>query len=327
MIVKHMKRVTFLCPAMTTGGPEAVHQAAQVLNEQGTTSDIAYYGGDGSVAINDGRLTCVPPTENPCLTAYADYRPVVCTSALLRPHHLIVLPEVLAGHRSLFGRATVAIWWLSVDNVFVALDQAAVRSVLTDRSLKHLHQSAYAADFLRSEGVSSSLQLEDFTTTEFTEHEPTGPSSDPAIAYNPAKGADLAKAFFSAHPQMSEVPIQGMSRTDAAATLRRTLLYVDFGHLPGKDRLPREAAASGSVVFLRKLGAGRFHEDFPVPDFFRFAEDDVVSGELFRRITAVQQDPRTFWDQQQALRDAVRSERAGLADQVRALRGRKAPAA
>jgi hypothetical protein len=321
MILKHMKRVTFLCPAMTTGGPEAIHQAAQVLNEQGCPSDIAYYGGDGTLTVRDGRMEITPPTDNPCLTAYAEYEPIPCRSALLRPHHLIVLPEVLTEQLASFGRAGLAVWWLSVDNSPVATDPALQRVLAANRGVKHLYQSAYAADFLHRLGLAGA-PLGDFTTAEFTAHGPTGPNSEPAITFNPAKGADLAAAFFAAHPSLSATPIRGMSRVETAQVFRRALTYVDFGHLPGKDRLPREAAASGTIVFLRNQGAGRFDDDFPVPDFFRFTEDDVASGELFRRILAVQEDAGQYWHQQQPLRDRIHAERDTLREEVRRLLGR-----
>jgi hypothetical protein len=327
VILKHMKRVTFLCPSMTTGGPEAIHQASQVLNQQGLISDIAYYGRGASLTVDNGRLVCVPPSDNPCLSAYAEYEPATCTSALLRPHHLIVLPEVLAGHFSGFGRSTVAVWWLSVDNALQAVDDVGRRAMLADRTIKHLHQSAYAADYLRRVGVPVSHPLGDFTTGEFTAFVPSAPNPEPVVAYNPAKGADLAAAFFAANPHQVGTPIQGMSRVETAEVMRRTMLYVDFGHLPGKDRLPREAAASGAVVFLRDQGAGHYHDDFPVPDFFRFSEDDVVSGDLVRRIDEVQADPQPFWAQQETLRKAIRSERDELGQQVRQLRGRGGQAA
>ena len=322
MFLKHVKRVTFLCPAMTTGGPEAIHQASQVLNRNGMSSDIAYYGGDGSLTIRDGRLECTPPTENPCLSAYAEYEPTICRTALLRPHHLIVLPEVLAGQFGGFGRAAVAVWWLSVDNALNAMDEPTQRALLASRTTRHLHQSAYAEDFLRQVGLPGSQPLADFTTAEFTSYVPTAPNAGPALAYNPAKGADLAAAFFAANPDLGQAPVRGMSRVQAADLMRRTMLYVDFGHLPGKDRLPREAAASGSVVFLRDRGAGHYPADFPVPDFFRFTDAAVHDGELGRRIRSVLADPRAAWSQQQPLRDAIGGERDELDEQVRHLLGR-----
>ncbi|MGY1727597.1 hypothetical protein ACI79J_11555 [Geodermatophilus sp. SYSU D01062] len=322
MTIKHVKRVTFVCPIQPTGGPEAIHQASQVLNRQGVRSDILYLG-NANVTIAGGRVEVVPPPDNPCLRVYEQYEPRVCTGALLRRHHLFVLPEVYASSAFDLAGASVAVWWLSVDNVHVTHDETALRRVFAATSLKHFHQSEYAADFLRRHGVRTSTPLFDYTTPEFTSHEPLGPGPDAGIAHNPVKGADLSAAFFGNHPEHRAVPIQGMSKAEIVDLLRRTSVYVDFGHLPGKDRLPREAAVSGSVVFVRRAGAGRFAEDFPVPDFFRFDDADVHSGELARRVSAVQAEPAPFWAQQETFRRTVRGERDELHAQVAALRGRQ----
>ncbi len=323
MSIKFVKRVTFLCPAMTTGGPEAIHQASQVLNQQGLRSDILYTGNGAQLAIANGRLSYTPPTVNPCPDAYRDYEPVVCGGALLRRHHLFVLPEVYAGDFTALRGASVAVWWLSVDNALDTLAETTFRAVLSSPTLRHFHQSAYAEDFLRRSGVPTSMPLFDYTTPEFTSFVPQGPNPEPAVAYNPAKGAELSEAFFARHSEHPGVPIRGMTKSQIADRLRATMVYVDFGHLPGKDRLPREAAASGAVVFLRNRGAGRFDGDFPVPDFFRFDDDDVHSGELARRIAAVREDPARHWGQQESLRRQVRGEQAELHAQVAALRGQR----
>jgi|tagenome__1003787_1003787.scaffolds.fasta_scaffold20699693_1 hypothetical protein len=323
MSLSYVKRATFLCPALLTGGPEAIHQAAQVLGEQGVPADIAYYGPGSSFRFEDGQVLVDPVTENPCLAAYGKYEPVVCRRFLLRRHHLVVVPEVLAAHAARFTRATVAIWWLSVDNGLRSVLEGGGRALLQNRELKHLHQSAYAAAFLRGNGVLTSHALGDYTDPEFTSYLPASPNPDAGLAYNPAKGADLAAAFFAQHTALRDVPLRGMSKAEVVETLRRTMIYLDFGHFPGRDRLPREAAASGAVVFLRKLGAGAHAEDFAVPDFYRFDEDDVASGELFRRVTAVQADPARFWAEQASFREGIRGERAALADQLLALRGQR----
>ncbi|MGK5115364.1 hypothetical protein [Geodermatophilus sp. CPCC 205506] len=323
MSIKFVKRVTFLCPALLTGGPEAVHQAAQVLNQEGLPADIAYYGAGGGLRIDGSRLEVTPPAENPCLTEFAHYEPVVCRQALLRRHHLVVLPEVLALQAASIPGASVAVWWLSVDNGLLGVGEAARRSLFADRSVRHFHQSAYAEDFLRGVGVPASYPLGDFTDPRFTAVPSTGPNPEPAVAYNPAKGADLAAAFFGGSPGLRAAPIQGMSKPQIVDLLRSTMVYVDFGHLPGKDRLPREAAASGAVVFVRRLGAGRFAGDFPVPDFFRFDEADVHSGELARRVAAVQAEPGRFWAEQEPFRARISGEREELREQVRRLRGQR----
>lgn len=323
MSIGYVKRVTFLCPTVITGGPEAIHQACQALNEQGMRADIAYYGAGGTIQVDDGRALFLPPAENPCTSVYARYEPVATERVLLRRHQLLVLPEPLAVHARMFARASVAVWWLSVDNGINGLDALGRRALLADTSLKHFAQSAYAEDFLRRHGVAASYPLADYTDPEFTSIVPSAPNPDPVVAYNPAKGADLSRAFFGAHPDLSELPLRGLSKPEMVATLRRVRVYVDFGHLPGKDRMPREAAASGAVVFVRKVGAGRFAADFPIPDFFRFDDDDVASGELYRRVAAVQADPAPFWEQQETYRAGIRAERDEFRDQVRALRGQR----
>jgi hypothetical protein len=324
--IKLMKRATFLCPSLTTGGPEAIHQVARLLNEEGLPTDIAYYGEGGRLALDGTRLVVQPPVANPCLEAYAHYEPVVSSGALLRRHHLVVLPEVLAGSAPLFRGAAVAIWWLSIDNAPIVGDAAAFRQLLGDRQVRHFTQSEYAADFLARAGLTESDPLGDYTDPRFASLRPQAPNVTPTLAYNPAKGAELADAFFADHPELAGVPIRGMRKDQVEELLRDTQVYVDFGHLPGKDRLPREAAAAGAVVFLRRRGAGAFVEDFPVSDFFRFEEADLGSGSLARRIAAVQADPGPYFTQQEPLRAAVQGEQATLRAQVRALRGLPAAA-
>jgi hypothetical protein len=85
--------------------------------------------------------------------------------------------------------------------------------------------------------------------------------------------------------------------------------------------MPREAAACGAVVFVRARGAGRFIEDFPLPDFYRFDEGDIGSGELHRRVAAVYADPERYWIEQESFRTAVRWEKTVFYDEVRKLLG------
>ncbi|MGY1649666.1 hypothetical protein [Geodermatophilus sp. SYSU D01119] len=323
MSLRSIKRVSFFCPTEPTGGPEAIHQASQALNAQGMPSDIVYVGNDSHLGMENGRMTYRPPTVNPSLEAFRRYDPVVSRGAVMRKQHLIVLPEVHAGHFGVFRGASVAVWWLSVDNLFVVTDEFTRRALFSATTVRHWHQSAYAQDFLQRQGIRTSTPLADYTTPEFTDHVPTGPNPSAVIAYNPVKGADLSSAFFSQHPEHRPAPIQGMTKAQIVELLRGTRVYVDFGHLPGKDRLPREAAASGAVVFVRRKGAGAFAEDFPLPDLFRFDDRDVTSGELARRVAAVQADPAAAWAAQADYRRGVLAERDDLHDQVATLIGRR----
>ncbi|MBW3560040.1 MAG: hypothetical protein KY449_09785 [Proteobacteria bacterium] len=58
-----------------------------------------------------------PVGDNPCLKAFARYRPIPVSRATLVPELLVVLPEALGHIWARFAPAQVAIWWLAVDSV------------------------------------------------------------------------------------------------------------------------------------------------------------------------------------------------------------------
>jgi len=64
------------------------------------------------------------------------------------------------------------------------------------------------------------------------------------------------------------MPIENMPADTVHETLLKSQIYIDFGHHPGKDRIPREAAMSGNIVFLHERGAAAFHLDHPLDRFF-----------------------------------------------------------
>jgi hypothetical protein len=55
-------------------------------------------------------------------------------------------------------------------------------------------------------------------------------------------------------------------------TLARSKVYLDFGHHPGKDRIPREAAISGCCVLTNREGAAGNDRDIPIPDTYKFSD-------------------------------------------------------
>jgi hypothetical protein len=90
------------------------------------------------------------------------------------------------------------------------------------------------------------------------------------IAVNPFKGADLFRTFKSLFKgEVIFVELKGMTTAGIAQSLSESDLYLDLGHFPGKDRIPREAILEGCPVFLAKRGAARNDIDFPLSSEFK----------------------------------------------------------
>ncbi|MFC6777298.1 hypothetical protein [Methylobacterium gregans] len=238
--------------------------------------------------------------------AYDKYCPVPAERFALTSDHLVVLPEVLAHLHRAYAPAQAAVWWLSVDNAFherAALLNEKVRlELFADRGLRHWAPTFYAREFLRRQGVPEIAMLSDHVDDQFTTWQPEGPGPDAVVAYNPRKGGELAAAFFARHPDLTPRPITGLDRRGVWAAFRRARVYVDFSHFPGREFMPREAAASGAVIFVRNRGAAQFYDDYPLPDAYRFTDAALEDGSLYARVSAALAEPESHWLVQESLR-------------------------
>lgn len=119
------------------------------------------------------------------------------------------------------------------------------------------------------------------------------------------------------HPHLDTVVLKGFTRAELEATLRSCQFYIDFGHHPGKDRLPREAARAGCIVFVRRQGAAANATDVLLPDDRRF---DCSKGgllELGRRLTQAAASPGVALDDQRPYLDLIEHERSTFDGEVR----------
>ncbi len=315
-----IKAVTVLCPVAVTGGPQALHQLAHTFNTLGLPTRIAYYGAGAQMRREGLEIICRPPAENPCFQAYDKYNPVASRGWTLAPDHLVVLPEVRASEFSGLAPARVAVWWLSVDNAFhqksPLRDENTKAALFEDRSVMHWAPTFYAREFLRREGVPVVPMLSDYVDEQFTTWRTTAPNPEPVIAYNPRKGGELAASFFARHPDLTGRSISGLSRRGVCDALQRARLYVDFGHFPGREFMPREAAGSGAIIFIRNRGAAQFYDDYPLPPEYRYDDVELEDGRLYARVSAAIARPDPAWGRQEQFRQNVRWERVQFLQQA-----------
>ena len=143
------------------------------------------------------------------------------------------------------------------------LNQSTLKRFLADESLLHMYQSHYAQDFLLRHGARSIFPLYDYVSSSY--HQLSAmicQTKTIDIALFPQKGRELANDFLnSGGHQLSRIAIQDMDAEQVRETLASSRIYIDFGHQPGKDRVPREAACMDCIVFLHEQGSACFFED------------------------------------------------------------------
>lgn len=260
IMIKYAK-IYVICPAQTlTGGPEAVHQCVDVLRRCG----------------QDARIVYVPDMPDPTLLAYAHYDTRWARRIEDQPDNLIVAPETLTWQMQGFKHIQRAVWWLSVDNQFKLVKEKRFDwHDPANKTVRHFAQSAYAADYLRRQGVERPMLLTDYLQPEYIRPLEHTPKRD-QVVYFEKKNAGVIDQLKAAAPTINWVPIANMTPQEVREELARSKVYVDFGPHPGRDRMPREAAMQGCCVIVGNCGAAAFEGDYPFPSRYKFdqAEGD-----------------------------------------------------
>lgn len=251
-------KIVAVCGANTvSGGVEAIHQFVDALN---------------SVQENCAAVCYIPwDQEHSVPAAYGRYKVPTVKKMNIPSDALVVLPETLPGLHAEFSQK-IALWWLSVDNF-------DLRNLNTlEHYDLHLCQSYYSIEFLREHGydrldVDNIIELSDYINDDYFNYDNLDKHN--VVAVNPAKGKELIEIFIEQNPDLKIINLSNMTRQEVINSLKKCKVYIDFGHHPGKDRIPREARLLNCVVFVNRKGAAVNTVDISLGDYYKF--DDFTN--------------------------------------------------
>jgi len=104
------------------------------------------------------------------------------------------------------------------------------------------------------------------------------------VAYNPKKGYLFTKKIIEFADGIKFIPIRNMMRKDVINILKKAKVYIDFGHFPGPERIPKEAAILGCCVITGKRGSAAFYEDVPVTAEYKFEDKEENIPKIIDKI-------------------------------------------
>lgn len=270
--MSQFRRVQVLCPGnAVTGGPEALHHLVHLLRELGV----------------DARLVYTPlDTKFDVPQAYKDFNVEVGRFQDISGD-LIIFPEIQPMDALAVKHAKAAIWWLSVDNFLERRHTSKIRDkvrywkgVLKGRrprqgveALKgviHFSQSYYSSEYLKSNGIPFVDLYEPINSRFLSRDLDTGINGRvDEILFNPGKGKKFTDCLIARFPEIKFTPLKGFTREQLALKFQTAKLYIDFGHHPGRDRMPREAAMHGCCVVTGRMGAAWNPVDIPITDKYK----------------------------------------------------------
>ncbi|MBE5871415.1 MAG: hypothetical protein E7294_09170 [Lachnospiraceae bacterium] len=272
-------RIYVLCPAYhKTGGPEVAHQLVYWINNLGGDAYIAYGNTERYKIWTNKELYKYVRGH---VTRYEDISDI--------EENLVIVPESAIDYVFMTKKVRIFLWWLSVDNLHTNVDVSDKRELLgciDQRVDKHLVQSAYAADFLKKNGIDRVRisRLADYLNDTYLNNDIKKEKKENIVVFNPKKGVDFTKKIILNAQNIKFVPLSNMTTEEVHHLLMKAKVYIDFGNHPGKDRIPREAVMSGCVVITGKRGSAAFYEDVPIPEEFKFEDDEKMLDSIIGKI-------------------------------------------
>lgn len=314
MIIYPDTTVYILCPAnFFTGGPTLLHQLGSQLTAMGINVKMFYlFGTDVAHSF-------------PVARGYKKYHLDWTTSMVLDDEkNIIVFFEVFPFGITNDSKIRKIFWWLSVDNYILKIQESLnnidISKVTTkelprffyfgnDVNLTHWCQSEYAKQFVLCNGVQEENihMVSDYLDDCFFSGEIDLTKKKDIVVFNPNKGWETTKILMKLRPDITWCPIQNMTSVQVRELLSTAKVYIDFGHHPGKDRIPREAAMSGCVIVTGLRGAAANDLDIRIPQEFKIKDDNIE--EILKKIDGVFADFTSAYKKQELYRDYIREEK------------------
>ncbi len=280
------KKLQIVSPAgAQSGGPESLHNLASLAKRLGFDVEMVYFPFREGYQVPD---------------RYVHYQVPVST---LKDQSdvAVILPEVFCMQAFKLKNAKPMIWWLSVDfferikyysfrdkvrYFLMALrGERPLRGVKALRGITHITKAAYDRAFLNKNGING-LQLAGPISNTYLQKDLAKAEQQrrDVILYSPRRDTKAAPALIAQFPEYEFVPLTGLNEEGLKDIYGSSKLYIDFGNHPGKERMPREAAACGCCVVTGLLGSAANDEDVPIPRRFKLDMNDPRFFDKFKAI-------------------------------------------
>jgi len=243
----------------TTGGVELLHQLCCELNTYEDINAYIWYSDPNKAYIpeiykkygNEFKVTILPPMES-----------------------VLIFPESWAKllNEKRFREYTKVLYLESVD-YYIKWIPKGLYLKFPENTI-FMAQSWYAYTWLQDKTGIKALMVTDYLNDEFLNADLSKPRKR-QILYNPKKGLEVTKRIMAELPDETFIPIEKMTATEVKNLMEESMLYIDFGNHPGKDRIPREAAMCGCCVITNCQGSANYFEDVPIPFIYKFPDNFI----------------------------------------------------
>jgi len=249
----------------------------------------------------DPRARYYRPSETCCSTYPPGFQPevppVAADFGLGRPVAAGAFPTWREARRRAPGGSVSALKASAIDTVSMRY----ASRLIDDPRISFFAQSYFAQGFVREVLHREAMLITDpIRIVDVAAH----PRRRNTVLYNTVKSGSMIPEVRALMPDVEFRAIENMTFQEVAQALSEGTVYLELGHMPGRDRMAREAAHFGTPVVVLARGAGYCWQDVPLPVEYRvpFREGwPTVATSAVRRVlddpeqAARDQEPYREW--------------------------------
>jgi hypothetical protein len=304
-------KIIVLSHFIKTGGPEALHQFVDMVTREHSRHECA--------------IVFFPFQQHDVLL-FEHYKVDIKSRLALREADWIIVPESMTEVIAKLPKsAKIAIWWLSLDNYlrykhddptlfgkikhWIRIRTKKVISPKKIASYTNFCQSQYVACWLIQQKCEP-VFLSDYTCNGLSKIDSKEIiNRNKEILYNPRKDPVFINMLIKKLPKIKFIPLKDFSKVELEEKYKKAMIYMDFGHFPGKDRMPREAAGKGCILITGRMGASSNFQDFNLLPHFKINQKNKNFTENAEKIiTNIMNNPIDYFNSQESYRHEISEE-------------------
>lgn len=150
----------------------------------------------------------------------------------------------------------------------------------------HIAQSLYAKNFIIRLGIDESkvCMLREPIEEEFLNTTISFNEKEDVITFNARKSFSIVYRALSKvklwKKHVTIFALRNIGRENMIKILKKSKVFVDVGHHPGRDRPFREAGALCNVVIINRDGGYYYFDDCPVPDNYAIKCNNIACRDI-----------------------------------------------
>ena len=176
------------------------------------------------------------------------------------------------------------------------------------KEIIHMSNSYYAAEFIKLMNNEDVNVLHNPVRNEFYQQK-ISPVREKKILFGTKTPNSIIRKVRKEFIDFECIKLKRIPSAEIKKLYSESMLFIELGHFPGRNRMPREAVVSGCVIITSLTGSASYSNDMQLPGYYKLNTNSDYMAELIIKIKAITGDYAVHYSHMQTYIDSLIRER------------------